>query len=401
MKTLKIEGVISRKQDADKLAKGEKYFSLEDLESFLAMNGDEPFEVEIDSPGGSVEEGFRIYNALKGLGVTTTAITANSIASVIFLAGTVRKVMPNSEIIIHNAWVEADAFSGEKLNFHTLNALTELFAETDMKILAVYTHVTGHANASTLLAYMAEDKNIGGQMAVDLGFATELVDSQTKINAFKNKVLTFSQNQIELINNNQQENEMKTEEKLNAFEKVLGTLKNLFKVQMKNMAVSTQDGVALFIAGAEDGELVGKTVYLAEEGLPTEALAPEGVHILADGTSITVGADGVISEAVAPVAAADPLEEMDALKAALAAMEEEKTKAYEDKEKLENKVKAMQANENAQKKALNDLALEFAQLKNQILGDPDANKKAPVFTSEEYSKLPVSEKIRLRAMAKA
>jgi ATP-dependent protease ClpP protease subunit len=401
MKTLKIEGVISRKQDADKLAKGEKYFSLEDLESFLAMNGDEPFEVEIDSPGGSVEEGFRIYNALKGLGVTTTAITANSIASVIFLAGTVRKVMPNSEIIIHNAWVDADAFSGEKLNFHTLNALTELFAETDMKILAVYTHVTGHANASTLLAYMAEDKNIGGQMAVDLGFATELVDSQTKINAFKNKVLTFSQNQIELINNNQQENEMKTEEKLNAFEKVLGTLKNLFKVQMKNMAVSTQDGVALFIAGTEDGELVGKTVYLAEEGLPTEALAPEGVHILADGTSITVGADGVISEAVAPVAAADPLEEMDALKAALAAMEEEKTKAYEDKEKLENKVKAMQANENAQKKALNDLALEFAQLKNQILGDPDANKKAPVFTNEEYSKLPVSEKIRLRAMAKA
>jgi ATP-dependent protease ClpP protease subunit len=401
MKTLKIEGVISRKQDADKLAKGEKYFSLEDLESFLAMNGDEPFEVEIDSPGGSVEEGFRIYNALKGLGVTITAITANSIASVIFLAGTVRKVMPNSEIIIHNAWVEADAFSGEKLNFHTLNALTELFAETDMKILAVYTHVTGHANASTLLAYMAEDKNIGGQMAVDLGFATELVDSKTKINAFKNKVLTFSQNQIELINNNQQENEMKTEEKLNAFEKVLGTLKNLFKVQMKNMAVSTQDGVALFIAGAEDGELVGKTVYLAEEGLPTEALAPEGVHILADGTSITVGADGVISEAVAPVAAADPLEEMDALKAALAAMEEEKTKAYEDKEKLENKVKAMQANENAQKKALNDLALEFAELKNQILGDPDANKKAPVFTNEEYSKLPVSEKIRLRAMAKA
>ena len=401
MKTLKIEGVISRKQDADKLAKGEKYFSLEDLESFLALNGDEPFEVEIDSPGGSVEEGFRIYNALKGLGVTTTAITANSIASVIFLAGTVRKVMPNSEIIIHNAWVEADAFSGEKLNFHTLNALTELFAETDMKILAVYTHVTGHANASTLLAYMAEDKNIGGQMAVDLGFATELVDSQTKINAFKNKVLTFSQNQIELINNNQQENEMKTEEKLNAFEKVLGTLKNLFKVQMKNMAVSTQDGVALFIAGAEDGELVGKTVYLAEEGLPTEALAPEGVHILADGTSITVGADGVISEAVAPVAAADPLEEMDALKAALAAMEEEKTKAYEDKEKLENKVKAMQANENAQKKALNDLALEFAELKNQILGDPDSNKKAPVFTNEEYSKLPVSEKIRLRAMAKA
>jgi hypothetical protein len=82
-------------------------------------------------------------------------------------------------------------------------------------------------------------------------------------------------------------------------------------------------------------------------------------------------------------------------------MEEEKTKAYEDKEKLENKVKAMQANENAQKKALNDLALEFAQLKNQILGDPDANKKAPVFTNEEYSKLPVSEKIRLRAMAKA
>jgi len=81
MKILNIEGVISSKADAETFAQGEKYFSYEDLEAFISENYGEPFEAIIKSPGGSVEEGFKIYDRLKGLNVSTVALTANSIAS--------------------------------------------------------------------------------------------------------------------------------------------------------------------------------------------------------------------------------------------------------------------------------------------------------------------------------
>ena len=395
MKTLNIEGVISRKVDAEKLAPGEKSFSLDDLENFLALNGAEPFEVVIKSPGGSVEEGFKIYDRLKGLDVTTVALTANSIASVIFLAGKVRKVTPTSQLIIHNAWVDAEELAGEKLNFHTLKALTDMFAETDLKILNVYTAVAGSENTAKLFALMAEDTNLGADLALNLGFATELADAEYKALSFKSRVLTFSKNQLDLIDN-QIENEMKTEEKLNAFEKALAGLKNLFKVQLKNMAVVTKEGVAIFIAGAEDGELVGKTVYLAEEGLPTETLAPAGDHTLEDGTTVTLDANGVITEVEAP----EPVEDVEALKAAY---EKEKMAMEEEKEKLAAQVAAQAKTIEESQAKFNQLVKDFADLKNLVVGDPDDKKKKAEkqLSNEEFAKLPYSEKIRLRAMAKA
>jgi len=393
MRTLHIEGVISRKSDAEKMAPGEKSFSFDDLENFLSVNGEEPFQAVIKSPGGSVEEGFKIYNRLKGLDVTTVALTANSIASVIFLAGKVRRITPASQMIIHNAWIDAEALAGEKLNFHTLKALTDIFAETDIKILNVYTEVAGEDKSKKLLALMAQDTNLGSELALDLGFATELVNGDFQVSAFKNRVVTFTKNHIDLISN---QLEMKNEEKLNAFEKALQGLKNFFKSHLKNMAVVTKEGAAIFIAGAEDGELVGKTVYLAEDGLPTETLAPEGKHTLEDGTVVTLDAAGVIIEVEAPA----PVEDVEALKAAY---EKEKIAMQEEKDKLAAQVEAQAKVIEESKKQLNALAKDFADLKNLVPGDPDVKKKKEEtpLSAEEFAKLPYSEKIRLRAMAKA
>ena len=181
---------------------------------------------------------------------------------------------------------------------------------------------------------------------------------------------------------------MQHEEKLNAFEKMLNGLKNLFKTSLKNMAAVTKEGVAIFIAGAEDGELVGKTVYLAEEGLPTEQLAPEGEHVLEDGTAIVLDANGVITEV-------KPAVDVEALKAEMV----EKDKEIMD---LKNQIKALKDSDAQKATALEGLKIEFSNLKNQIAGDPDEKKKAPAaLSAEEFSKLSPSEKIRLRAMNKA
>lgn len=532
MRTLTIEGVIGRKGDSA-IGKGEKSFSLADLDAFIDSNGSEPFDVVIKSPGGSVEEGFRIYDKLKSLGVNTTAITANSIASVIFLAGKVRKVTPSTEMIIHNAWVDGETLSGEKLNFHTLSALTEIFAETDMKILNVYSEVAGPGKASKLLALMVEETNIGADTALELGFATEKITDEIKAHAFKNRVLTYCKNQIDLLNiqdgpivtyadvvyvnpenkilllqrkkedtfeplkwgfpggkvmqgettseaafrefleetgivlaevqrveeqSNEDESishyftttgaevpkfmpehsaytfigleeiqnyefikdqkdrfekiikaslnktlklKMDNKEKVNAFEKMLAGIKNLFKVSLRNMAVATKEGVALFIAGAEDGELLGKVAYLALEGLPTEEFAPAGSHVLEDGTTIIVGEAGVITEVIAAEAPVE-MEDVAALKAAF---DEEKTAmqaAFDEKEnaltaKIANLTKG---NSEAQTK-LNALVVDFEKLRNEIVGDPDKKKVDKVLSAEEFAKLSPGEKIKARAMAKA
>lgn len=400
MNTLLIEGVIGQQGD-DSIVKGEKFFSFVDLINFIDSNGGKPFEVIIKSPGGSVEEGFKIYDELKKHDATITAITANSIASVIFLSGKIRRVVPHSEIIIHNSWVDGEALTGEKINYHTLSALTEIFAKTDIKILDAYSTATGSGNVNKLLALMAEETNIGAQGALDLGFATELIESDSTTLQFKNRVITYCQNQINLIQTNKKE-EMETNERLSAFEKTLKGLKNLFKVNLKNMSVSTTEGVELYIGGEGEEKYVGKIAYIAVEGLPTDQTAPVGTHVLSNGDTIVVSDGGLVTEA----SEAPAPEDVEALKASY---EEEKQNMLAEFGKKEEEMNArITAMEEEKLKAIDTekkfqaLVLDFEKLKNEIVGDPDHKQKDnQTISKEDFSKLSYGEKIKMRAMAKA
>lgn len=383
MKQLLINGIIGRKDDPT-IGKNDVIFSYADLERFLLVNDPNEFEVIIDSPGGSVEEGFKIYNKLKSLGINTTAITANSIASIIFLAGKERRIMANGEMIIHNAWVDGEAFAGEKLNVQTLSALAEIFASTDNKILDIYTSVSGVENQMSLVAYMSQETNLGATMAKKLGFATEIVEEDAKALTFKNRVITYSQNQINQI-------EMDQKEKMTTFEKMLASLARAFKLSTKNMVVQTSTGVELFIDGEGDQQYTGKIAFIAEDGIPTEATAPEGNHTLSDGTTITVGEGGVISEAV-------EAQDIEAIKAGY---EEEKRGMEEEKKDLLAKITNLtKVNEDNAKK-VEDLQKAFATLKNQVAGDPDLKKVEPAMSNEDFKALSPAKKARILAMNKA
>lgn len=69
----------------------------------------ETVEVEINSPGGSVFEGQRIYNALRGISARGVEVTttvnglAASMGSVILMAGDKRQMTQGSRIMIHEA----------------------------------------------------------------------------------------------------------------------------------------------------------------------------------------------------------------------------------------------------------------------------------------------------------
>jgi ATP-dependent protease ClpP protease subunit len=391
MNTFFLKGVIASTEEGKYLG-NQSFVTSDQLRDFVVANANsEEIKVVIDSPGGSVEEGFAMYEALlmhPGK-VVTKAIRANSIASVVFLAGQDREVVPGAELMIHNAWFDPSALDGQQLNTHSLGELKEMMDQIDAKILGVYTEKVGKDKTTMLMALMASETNLGAEKAIELGFATAIVEDKMLVPT-QGKILTFNKLTLEKFN---LEKEMENE-KLSALEKVVQGIKNLLKGSVKNLIVQLADGAEVYVY-TEDDELVGKSAVLAEDGMPTESPAPAGEHVLADGRTITVGEGGVI-EAIADAPASE-------IEAKLLEKEEELAKAEKDKEELKDIVSNLSAKNEALEKELKNVVVEFGKFKNQISGDPESKKKtpAPEVSKEEYSKLSKSEQIRQTVLNKA
>ena len=105
---LNIEGYIGG-ADIVSMFSGEETFNLSKLKKFLdSLESDvTDIHVYINSGGGSVTEGWAIYDKLKASGKTVTTIgegIVGSIATVIYMAGSVRKLHENSKFFIHNPY---------------------------------------------------------------------------------------------------------------------------------------------------------------------------------------------------------------------------------------------------------------------------------------------------------
>ena len=103
----------------------------------------ETVEVEINSPGGSVFEGQRIYNALRGISARGVEVTttvnglAASMGSVILMAGDKRRMNAGSRIMIHEASTIAMGDS------RALRKTAELLEGISAEIAGIYAERTG------------------------------------------------------------------------------------------------------------------------------------------------------------------------------------------------------------------------------------------------------------------
>lgn len=134
----------------------------------------ESVEVTINSPGGSVFEGQRIYNALRGIsarGVSVTTIVdglAASMGSVILMAGDERRMNAGSRIMIHEASTMAmgDARSLRK----TADILEGISAE----IAGIYADRTG-GDPDELRGLMLEETWMTADEAKANGFVHTII----------------------------------------------------------------------------------------------------------------------------------------------------------------------------------------------------------------------------------
>jgi 8-oxo-dGTP diphosphatase len=152
------------------------------LRAFLEENADaEEIEITFDSIGGDVVQGFEIYDLLKQVGrtkkLTTIAQRADSIASVGFLAGSVRKAVKGCSFLIHSAWLSpTDLDPDVRLNELTLDEIKKVNQTADSQILAVYAEVAGRQIAGQLSDLMKKETKLSAEVLLRLNFATEIIE---------------------------------------------------------------------------------------------------------------------------------------------------------------------------------------------------------------------------------
>ena len=363
------------------------------LRAFLEENADaEEIEITFDSIGGDVVQGFEIYDLLKQVGrtkkLTTIAQRADSIASVGFLAGSVRKAVKGCSFLIHSAWLSpTDLDPDVRLNELTLDEIKKVNQTADSQILAVYAEVAGRQIAGQLSDLMKKETKLSAEELLRLNFATEIIegtpDTQTR-RAIAYNSLAFN---IETAASEAAEKELNLKQEamdntlLDRIAKGMDAMSARLKAMgaSKAMTLELADGQKLYIF-SEDGELAGKSAVIATpEGEPTEQPAPAGTHTIADGRSIVVGEGGVI-ESVEEAEAPEPSEDMaaltaerDALTARIAAMDEEQ-------KKKESEMVALQTANAEMAASLQALNTEFEGLKAivaEVAGDGKTRGLSP------------------------
>ena len=264
-----------------------KYFGeaegvcFKDVDEFCEAipKGDNAIDVRIHCDGGSVVEGWGIYDRLRATGKDITCTVegnAASMATVILMAAPKerRRAYKNAQICVHNPWVPAYAL-GDTLTAAELDKAAKDLRETQEKMLNLYVERC-ECDKEEMQALMNEDKFIGVDEALRLGLIGEViapVSAKKQGAVFNNK-----------SKNKMAKEEKKVEVKASLIDRALAKLgiKNLDELA-KGMDLSTSDGQMLTVEREEGEPQVG------------DKATPDGEFMMPDGKTIVVK-DGVITD---------------------------------------------------------------------------------------------------------
>ena len=295
IKKLRIDGYIGN--DPFLAMFGEQQFGVKELNAFLDTLTDQDTEIEvtINSGGGSVDEGWAIHDKLVNSGKKITTIgegMVGSIATVVYLAGSVRKMYKNSTFFIHLPYTGSD-----NINSQTAEQLAEALKVEDAKIMNLYL-ATSNLTSEQLKDMMSKETRINAEKAKEYGFVNEIIGENTEVKNFK----LVSYKKVNQMSDNKQVQTL-----LDKFETLYSKIKGYF---IKNMEFNATNGageaVVLYIE-SETEDLVTKPAFLMDAGGQMTP-APDDTYTLADGKKIVV-AGGVVTEVLVAPAPEDNTED--------------------------------------------------------------------------------------------
>ena len=287
MAVLKIYNEITTEEDKQflKWCMGMNGVCFKDIDEFLSGmdEKDNTVDIRLHCDGGSVSEGWAIYDKLRASGKEISAIAEGKVASmatIIMMAAPKerRKAYKSANICVHNPWVPSYAL-GDSLTAEDLRKTAEGLQKEQDKMLDLYVERC-ECNRDEMQSLMNEDKFIDTDRAKALGIISEII---APASAKKGS------------NNNNFNNMAKTgnvEVKQNLLDKLLGKL-GYSKIEdvALGMDLSTADGGTLTVEREEGEPQVG------------DVASPDGEHVMPDG-SIIVVADGKITE-IKPASSGD------------------------------------------------------------------------------------------------
>jgi len=257
-----------------------KTFGLKSVEKFLSDNKDATdLEVEINSCGGDVDEGFLMYDKLVESGKNIITIGSGrvySIATVIFLAGNVRKASENTEFVCHLPFIPeytlADSYTADELQ-----KISNDLRHFENKIANFYARKLDKT-FDEMLNLMREDRYMSANEALSMGFVTEI----------KKTIKAYA---YVKLNKNNDMNEVELKKEFSLLKDGLKAIKNLFAV--KNLVLQDVNGIELnFGEGKTEEDIVEGLTGVTADGSPAS-----GVYTMPNGDVLTIEA-GTISKKI-------------------------------------------------------------------------------------------------------
>lgn len=272
--TFKLHGLIEDSDPMEIIFFGEEVterVNLKTVEDFIQANQDaDELHIEINSPGGSMDVGFQIHDALVSSGKKiSTEITGNcfSIATAVLLAAKKedRSMRENAQSLLHNPWLGIDG-AFEAKDFQKL--ADEMNAHQD-KLKNFYVEKLS-VTPEKVTEYMEADKIIHSAEALELGLVGSIINTNTQ--ASKTKAYAFFNSKIKPKNNMATfEERMKAD--LTGIKKFLAGA----KAQIKNFVHTDDSGATLFTTEKETDEII--------VGDPA---TPDGTFVLPDGRTVVI-----------------------------------------------------------------------------------------------------------------
>lgn len=267
MAILRIYGVIAGNEESAMLSWcGIEHVSLSEVSRFIAElpEEDENIDILIDSRGGSVIDGWAIYDALRQSGRKITATVEGvcaSMASVVLMAAPkeARFSAPHATFCIHEP--RFPAYSIDKdATANMLSQLSEELRIETQRFIDLYVERTG-TDADTIARIMSEDREMNAEEALSLGIVGVINTPNTALsNQFNNNM-----------------------SKKNAIARLLERASALLSGAVAELRLTTTGGAELVVETDADDPRVG------------DPASPDGEHTLEDGRVVVV-TDGVITE---------------------------------------------------------------------------------------------------------
>lgn len=282
MAVLKIYNDISSEEDKIWYAwAGSESVCYKDIDTFCESipKDDDTIDIRLFCNGGSVQEGWAMYDRLRATGKKITCTVegkAASMATVLLMAAPKedRHAYENASICVHNPWVDP-FYLGQAVTADDLRKAADDLQREQDKILDLYVERCG-CDRDEMQALMNEDKYIDTAKAIEMGLINDVLPP-----------LSASKKEI-IINHKHNDKMEDKKETVEVKQSLVNKLLKFFGKKSINeitfgMDLNTADGQVLTVEREEGEPQVG------------DKASPNGEWLMPDGKTIVV-ADGEITE---------------------------------------------------------------------------------------------------------